>query len=107
MTDMNGGIPTPPGQNPDQNPSAGGTQAVPLQPTQPAAPAPQGGYQPYASAQQPYEGQQAYGYANHGYTAQQPYGAGAQQTYEAEPVAVHAQHAAQKGSGGKTFLILF
>ena len=99
MTDMNGGIPTPPGQNPDQNPYGG--DPTPLQPTQPTAPAnAQGAYQPYASAQQPYGGQQAYGH--------QPYGAGAaQQTYEAEPVAVHAQHAAPKGSGGKTFLIAF
>ena len=34
----------------------------------------------------------------------QPYG---QQTYEAEPVSMHAQHAAPKGNGGKTFLIAF
>ncbi len=58
-----------------------------------------------------------------GYGAQQPYGYGAQQapgsaqhsagqvygqqTYEAEPVSMHAQHAAPKGNGGKTFLIAF
>ncbi|WP_295996417.1 S1C family serine protease [uncultured Adlercreutzia sp.] len=107
MTDMNGGIPTPPGQNPGQHPTPGDTQPTPLQPTQPAAPAqPQGAYQPYASAQQPYGSQQNYGQA--GTYGQQPYGAGApHQTYEAEPVAVHAQHAAPKGSGGKTFLIAF
>ena len=106
MTDTNGGTPTPPGQNPEHNQNTGGTQPVPLQPTQPAAP--QGTYQPYASAQQSYQGQQTYAHGQHNYTAQQPYGTGAaQQTYEAEPVAVHAQHAVQKGSGGKTFLIAF
>ncbi|WP_302964728.1 S1C family serine protease [uncultured Adlercreutzia sp.] len=83
MTDMNG-TPAPGGNIPQ--PDGAAPQPAPLQPTQPAAPA-----QPYAA--QP--GQHAYA-APH---------VGAQQTYEAEPV--HAQHAAQKGSDGKTFLIAF
>lgn len=112
MTDTNN-TPTPP----DNRSAAGqpaGTQPAPLQPTQPV---------PYgASGAQPSGGQQAYA-GQQGYTGQQPYGYhaqqapgsaqhaagaafGTQQTYEAEPVAVHAQHATGK-SGGKTFLIAF
>lgn len=45
-----------------------------------------------------YGAQQAPGSAQH--SASQPYG---QQTYEAEPVSMHAQHATPKGNGGKTF----
>ncbi|MEC4185345.1 trypsin-like peptidase domain-containing protein [Adlercreutzia sp. R21] len=89
MTEMNG-VPTPGGNNP----LPGG------QPGQPASsqPAPAAAYQPYGAAHQaqPHGGQHAY--------AGQPY---AGQTYEAEPVATHAQHAGQKSSGGKTFLIAF
>ena len=129
MTEANG-TPTPGGTQPNPGgqpaqPQPG--QPVPLQPTHPSAPAPQGqphgGYQPYG-AQQPYGAHQAqpgvgaqpHGAAQHGYGApgaagaagaatQHPYGA--PQTYEAEPVATHAQHAGQKSSGGKTFLIAF
>lgn len=85
MTDTNG-TPTPGGNIPSGGQAP---QPTPLQPAQPAAPAAQ-------------PGQQAYGAPQHGYAA--PH-VGAQQTYEAEPV--HAQHASQKSSGGKTFLIAF
>ena len=113
MTDTNS-TPTPPGDSASGGHTPASQQPVPLQPTQPA---------PYsAQGTQPYGGQQAY--AGHaGYGAQQPYGYGAQQapgsaqhsasqpygqqTYEAEPVSMHAQHAAPKGNGGKTFLIAF
>lgn len=113
MTDTNS-TPTPPGDSASGGHTLASQQPVPLQPTQPA---------PYsAQGTQPYGGQQAY--AGHaGYGAQQPYGYGAQQapgsaqhsasqpygqqTYEAEPVSMHAQHAAPKGNGGKTFLIAF
>ena len=107
MTESNG-IPTSGGAQPGQ--------PAPLQPTHPAAPAPQGqpqaSYQPCA-AQQPYGAHQAqpgadaqsHAGAQYGYAAGQSYGAA--QTYEAEPAAAHAQHAGQKSSGGKTFLIAF
>ena len=117
MTDTNS-TPTPPGDSASGGHTPASQQPVPLQPTQPA---------PYsAQGAQPYGGQQAYtGQAGQatGYGAQQPYGYGAQQapgsaqhsagqvygqqTYEAEPVSMHAQHAAPKGNGGKTFLIAF
>ena len=117
MTDTNS-TPTPPGDSASGGHTPASQQPVPLQPTQPA---------PYsAQGAQPYGGQQAYtGQAGQatGYDAQQPYGYGAQQapgsaqhsagqaygqqTYEAEPVSMHAQHAAPKGNGGKTFLIAF
>ncbi|WP_296008703.1 S1C family serine protease [uncultured Adlercreutzia sp.] len=92
MTDMNPNS-IPPNGN-------GSQQPAPLQPSHPAAPAPSG--------TQPYGGQQAYGYGAGQQapgTAQHNFNAG--QTYEAEPVATHAQHAAPKGNGGKTFLIAF
>lgn len=117
MTDTNS-TPTPPGDFASGGHTPASQQPVPLQPTQPA---------PYsAQGTQPYGGQQAYtGHAGQatGYGTQQPYGYGAQQapgsaqhsagqvygqqTYEAEPVSMHAQHAALKGNGGKTFLIAF
>ena len=117
MTDTNS-TPTPPGDSASGGHTPASQQPVPLQPTQPA---------PYsAQGTQPYGGQQTYtGQAGQatGYGAQQPYGYGAQQapgsaqhsagqvygqqTYEAEPVSMHAQHAAPKGNGGKTFLIAF
>ena len=117
MTDTNS-TPTSPGDSASGGHTPASQQPVPLQPTQPA---------PYsAQGTQPYGGQQAYtGHAGQatGYGAQQPYGYGAQQapgsaqhsagqvygqqTYEAEPVSMHAQHAAPKGNGGKTFLIAF
>mgnify|MGYP007077970884 CR=1 FL=1 len=117
MTDTNS-TPTPPGDSASGGHTPASQQPVPLQPTQPA---------PYsAQGTQPYGGQQAYtGHAGQatGYGTQQPYGYGAQQapgsaqhsagqvygqqTYEAEPVSMHAQHAAPKGNGGKTFLIAF
>ncbi|MCI8425781.1 MAG: PDZ domain-containing protein [Adlercreutzia sp.] len=92
MTDMNPNS-IPPSGN-------GSQQPAPLQPSHPAAPAPSGA--------QPYGGQQTYGYGAGQQapgTAQHSFNAG--QTYEAEPVATHAQHAAPKGNGGKTFLIAF
>ena len=117
MTDTNS-TPTPPGDAAWGGQTPASQQPAPLQPTQPA---------PYsAQGTQPYGGQQTYtGQAGQatGYGAQQPYGYGAQQapgsaqhsagqvygqqTYEAEPVSMHAQHAAPKGNGGKTFLIAF
>ena len=91
MTDMNG-TPAPGGGTP----TPGGQPGQPnsFQPVHPAPAASQTHSAPH--------GQQAWGAPQHGYAAPQ---AGAQQTYEAEPV--HAQHAAQKSSGGKTFLIAF
>ncbi len=91
MTDMNG-TPAPGGGTP----APGGQPGQPnsFQPVHPAPAASQTHSAPH--------GQQAWGAPQHGYAAPQ---AGAQQTYEAEPV--HAQHAAQKSSGGKTFLIAF
>ena len=114
MTDTNS-TPTPPGDSASGGHTPASQQPVPLQPTQPA---------PYsAQGAQPYGGQQAYtGQAGQatGYGAQQPYGYGAQQapgsaqhsagqvygqqTHEAEPMSMHAQHAAPKGNGGKTII---
>lgn len=113
MTDSNT-TPVPSGDSASGGQNPASQQPVPLQPTQPA---------PYSSqGTQPYGGQQAYA-GQAGYGAQQSYGYGAQQTsgsaqhsaaqpygqqtYEAEPVSMHAQHAAPKGNGGKTFLIAF
>ena len=106
MTETNG-TPLPGGHNPQPGgqPGQPHPQPTPLQPTQPAPAVPQGAHHPYGAphqaqpgvgAGQPHAGQHAYG-------AQQPYGA---QTYEVEPVS-QPQHAGQKGSGGKTFLIAF
>ena len=91
MTDMNG-TPAPGGGTPAPDGQPG--QPSSFQPVHPAPAASQTHSAPH--------GQQAWGAPQHGYAAPQ---AGAQQTYEAEPV--HAQHAAQKSSGGKTFLIAF
>ena len=91
MTDMNG-TPAPGGGTPTPDGQPG--QPNSFQPVHPAPAASQTHGVPH--------GQQAWGAPQHGYAAPQ---AGAQQTYEAEPV--HAQHAAQKSSGGKTFLIAF
>ena len=113
MTDSNT-TPVPSGDSASGGQNPASQQPVPLQPTQPA---------PYSSqGTQPYGGQQAYA-GQAGYGAQQSYGYGAQQTsgsaqhsaaqpygqqtYEAEPVSMHAQHAAPKGNGGKTFLLAF
>ena len=110
MTDMNN-VPVPP-EGGANGAYGAGTPATPgygtaadrevpqLQPTYPTAPSaaastaqPQGSYQPYG-----YSAPQAA-------APQHAFGAG--QTYEAEPVTTHAQHAAPKGNGGKTFLIAF
>ena len=107
MTETNG-TPLPGGHSPQPGgqPGQPHPQPTPLQPTQPAPATAPGVHQPYGASHQVQPGAGAAGQPHagqHAYGTQQPYGT---QTYEAEPVG-HPQHGAQKGSGGKTFLVAF
>ena len=115
MTDTNS-TPTPPGDSCSRAATPASQQPVPLQPTSACASQRPGHSALRRSADAiPARAGQAPGYGAQAALA--PWGLsrrpvlrafcrqvyGPAKTYEAEPVSMHAQHAAPKGNGGKTF----